>query len=122
MGAFIMTESKKLFWHKDDTPIPKRGEILKNMFNESWKVVDKKAVSLGYSLILEKLPPNFDRTELLAKYGSRDETTLRLDMDMRDRIKVAAAMEQKATGSPCNMKQWIERRVDEAEKKYGMEG
>jgi hypothetical protein len=52
-----------------------------------------------------------------AKYGSRGETTLRLPFSLRDRLKVVAAQEQLKTGESCNMLEWIERRVKEAERK-----
>ena len=53
-----------------------------------------------------------------AKYGSRGETTLRLPMSLRDRLKVVAAMEQRGIKESCTMIGFIERRVKEAEGKY----
>ena len=53
-----------------------------------------------------------------AKYGSRGETTLRLPMSLRDRLKVVAAMEQRRISESCTMIEFIERRVVEAEGVY----
>jgi hypothetical protein len=40
----VLTEEKPdntrvLYWSKNDTPIPKKGELLTNMFNERFKVI-----------------------------------------------------------------------------------
>lgn len=32
-------ENRVIYWSKHDTPIPKKGETLTNMFNERYKVV-----------------------------------------------------------------------------------
>lgn len=34
--------TKELKWSNDDTPIPKKGEVLSNMFGEKYKVVKKE--------------------------------------------------------------------------------
>jgi hypothetical protein len=33
--------TKKLKWSNDDTPLPKKGQVLSNMFGEKYKVIKK---------------------------------------------------------------------------------
>jgi hypothetical protein len=40
----------------------------------------------------------------------KDETTLRMPVFLRDRLKIVAAIEK------CTMREWIERRVEDAER------
>lgn len=52
-----MTNTKIISWSKWDTPIPKKGEIISNMFNEKFKVLSVlKANKYSYTIELEVLP------------------------------------------------------------------
>lgn len=49
-----MVEQKKILWHKDDTPIPKIGWVLQNLFHERWKVIERVKKDENYELTLRR--------------------------------------------------------------------
>ena len=52
---------------------------------------------------------------MTAKYGSRNEAGFRMPKPMRTRMKVVAAM-----GGYKTMLEWLETKITEDEKKYGI--
>ena len=45
-----------LYWSKNDTPIPKKGQVLETMFNERYKVVGVVKQPDDIEITFRKLP------------------------------------------------------------------
>lgn len=48
-----INKTKHIIWNRDDTPIPRKNQILTNIFNEKWKVIRKIKGDETYELFLE---------------------------------------------------------------------
>lgn len=47
--------NRVLYWSYEDTPIPKKGEVLTNMWNERYKVISAVRQSEDVEITLQKL-------------------------------------------------------------------
>lgn len=48
-------EEKTIYWSKNDTPIPKKNEILTNMFNEKFQVMSTEKLSEDIEIVLRRI-------------------------------------------------------------------
>ena len=48
-------EIRVLYWSKEDTPIPKKGQVLENVFNERYKVVSAVIQLEDVEITLQKV-------------------------------------------------------------------
>lgn len=49
------TEEKVLYWSKEDTPIPRKNEILTNVFNEKYRVISAEKRSEDIEITLRRI-------------------------------------------------------------------